>query len=106
MPTGIDHIVIAVRDLAQTTEDYTRAGFTVIPGGDHKDGATHNALAAFADGAYFELITFGKVDEEQDSKWWHRLSKGEGLVDYALRTNDLAGEVRDLGSRGLDITKP
>lgn len=104
MPTEIDHIVIAVRDLEQTSQDYARAGFTVVAGGEHKGGATHNALVAFSDGAYFELIAFRRADEEHGNKWWHRLSQGEGLVDYALRTNDLAGEVRDLRSRGLEVT--
>lgn len=106
MPTGIDHIVIAVRDLAKATEDYTRAGFTVIEGGEHKDGVTHNALVAFADGAYFELIAFKNPDQEQDHKWWHRFVQGEGLIDYALRTDDLSKEVADLRARGLDASDP
>lgn len=106
MPTGIDHIVIAVRNLAQATQDYTRAGFTVIEGGKHKDGTTHNALVAFADGAYFELIAFRNPDQAQDHKWWHRLAQGEGLIDYALRTDDLDKEVHDLRKRGLDASDP
>ncbi|MGI8406658.1 MAG: VOC family protein [Thermomicrobiales bacterium] len=106
MPTGIDHIVIAVRNLAQATEDYTRAGFTVIEGGEHKDGVTHNALVAFADGAYFELIAFRNPEQEQDHKWWHRLAQGEGLIDYALRTGDLGKEVHGLRDRGLDASDP
>ncbi|MGI8485368.1 MAG: VOC family protein [Thermomicrobiales bacterium] len=106
MPTGIDHIVIAVRNLAQATEDYMRAGFTVIEGGEHKDGATHNALVAFADGAYFELIAFRNPDQEQDHKWWHRLAQGEGLIDYAVRTDDLGKEVHELRDRGLDVSDP
>jgi catechol 2,3-dioxygenase-like lactoylglutathione lyase family enzyme len=106
MPTGIDHIVIAVRDLAQTTSDYQRAGFTVVQGGEHKGGATHNALVAFNDGVYFELIAFKNPDAEQDHKWWTRLATGEGLIDYALRTNDLAQEAVDLRARGLDASDP
>ncbi|MGB3305325.1 MAG: VOC family protein [Thermomicrobiales bacterium] len=106
MPTGIDHIVIAVRDLEQTSTDCRRAGFTVVPGGEHKDGTTHNALVSFADGAYFELIAFKEPDREQEHKWWHRLAKGEGLVDYALRTDDLQREVADLRRRGLQPSDP
>ncbi|MGI8485471.1 MAG: VOC family protein [Thermomicrobiales bacterium] len=106
MPTGIDHIVIVVRNLAQVTEDYTRAGFTVIEGGEHKDGVTHNALVAFDDGAYFELIAFKNPDQEQAHKWWHRFAQGEGLIDYALRTDNLDQEVQDLRDRGLDASDP
>ena len=50
---GIDHIVIAVRDLAAASDDYARLGFTVTLGGEHTGGATHNALISFAYGAYF-----------------------------------------------------
>lgn len=106
MATGIDHIVIAVRDLAQATEDYQRAGFTVTPGGEHKGGVTHNALVTFADGAYFELIAFKNPDEPQEHRWWARLATSEGLIDYALRTNDLAQEVVELRERGLDTEDP
>ena len=47
MLRGIDHIVILVDDLDQAIQSYTEAGFTVIPGGEHTGGATHNALVAF-----------------------------------------------------------
>ncbi|PMP81392.1 MAG: VOC family protein, partial [Roseiflexus castenholzii] len=58
MITCIDHIVILVRDLLAAIDDYTALGFTVTPGGVHADGATHNALVAFVDGGYLELIAF------------------------------------------------
>ena len=57
MLQGIDHIVIAVVDLAVASRNYEGLGFTVVPGGRHPVG-THNALIAFADGAYIELIAF------------------------------------------------
>ncbi len=106
MPTRIDHIVIAVRNLATATADYTRAGFTVVQGGEHKDGMTHNALVAFADGVYFELIAFIDPDREIEHKWWHGYSLGEGLIDYALRTDDLTKELRELRARRLSPTDP
>ncbi|MER3459556.1 MAG: hypothetical protein C4309_13850, partial [Chloroflexota bacterium] len=46
---ALDHIVILVRDLAKAIEDYTALGFTIIPGGEHQGGASHNALIAFAE---------------------------------------------------------
>src|SRR5687767_3214453 len=101
MPIGIDHIVIAVNDLDQTIADYTAAGFTVTPGGEHKGGASHNALVTFRDGAYFELIAF-RADKPHGTHWKETLKQGEGLVDYALRTNDLDQEVKDLRAAGLD----
>ncbi|TMJ30929.1 MAG: VOC family protein, partial [Alphaproteobacteria bacterium] len=54
---AIDHLVIMFPDLETAIRDYTELGFTVVRGGSHPTG-THNALIAFADGAYVELIAF------------------------------------------------
>lgn len=103
MATGIDHVVIAVNDLDQAVADYAAAGFTVTPGGEHAGGGTHNALIAFADGTYFELIAWKDPDAPTDHPWRERLRAGEGLVDYALRTADLEVEVARLRDAGLEI---
>ncbi len=102
MVQSLDHIVIAVRDLATASADYAAAGFTVTPGGEHTGGVTHNALISFADGAYFELIAFKNPDEPQDHKWWPLFAKGEGLVDFALLSSDLVREAARLNAAGLD----
>lgn len=106
MPQQIDHVVILVRDLAQTTADYAAAGFAVTPGGEHASGGTHNALIGFADGTYLELIAFRAPDRSQDHRWWSRLARGEGFVDYALLSADLAAEAPGLRSRGLEVADP
>lgn len=106
MATGIDHIVIAVRDLEEAVTDYTAAGFTVTPGGEHTSGETHNALIAFSDGTYFELIAWKNTDATNDTPWWHRFQAGEGFVDYALSVADLDVEVERLRSEGLDVPEP
>jgi hypothetical protein len=103
MIRSIDHIVIAVRDLAQASADYRCAGFTVTPGGEHTGGATHNALISFADGAYFELIAFTDPDRPQEHRWWSLLAKGEGLVDYALLADDLTAEEGRLRPTGVGV---
>jgi hypothetical protein len=106
MPTGFDHFVIAVNDLDQTTADYAAAGFTVTPGGEHKHGISHNALVTFEDGAYFELIAFRNDGEGHGTHWPATLRKGEGFVDYALRTDDLGQEVQALRAAGLAYSDP
>ena len=103
---GIDHIVIAVRDLAAASEDYARLGFTVTPGGEHTGGATHNALTSFADGAYFELIAFKEPDRPQDHKWWAKQAGGEGTVDFALRSESVDFEGDRLKQAGIDVDGP
>ncbi len=106
MPQSIDHVVIAVRDLARATADYERLGFTVTPGGYHTGGATHNALISFADGAYIELIAFTEPDRPQSHKWWAKFALGEGTVDFALLSADLAAEAAALQQAGISVDGP
>ncbi len=103
MATGIDHVVIAVNELDRAVADYTSAGFTVTPGGEHTNGITRNALIAFTAGAYIELIAWRDPD---GSVWASRLQAGEGFVDYALRTADLDAEVARLREEGVDVSDP
>ncbi len=49
---GFDHAVVIVPRISKATEGYRWAGFTVIPGGRHEGGTTHNALIPFRDGSY------------------------------------------------------
>jgi catechol 2,3-dioxygenase-like lactoylglutathione lyase family enzyme len=105
MITGIDHIVILVRDLDAAMEDYARLGFTVMRGGDHP-GGTHNALIAFADGAYLELIAFKEPDQPSTHPWQSALAFGEGLVALAVGSSDLAADVAAIRARGLPVEEP
>jgi catechol 2,3-dioxygenase-like lactoylglutathione lyase family enzyme len=104
MLQGIDHVVVAVNDLARTMHDYEHLGFTVTPGGDHAHRGSHNALITFADGSYIELIAFKHEPLEKDNDWWDVLQNGEGLVDVALLSDDLPAEAERLRVNGLDVT--
>jgi catechol 2,3-dioxygenase-like lactoylglutathione lyase family enzyme len=101
---AIDHVVILVHDLATATNDYAALGFTVTPGGVHADGATHNALVAFADGSYLELIAFRRA--APDHIWWRHTTNGEGLIDFALLPDAIDEDVAAARLRGLDMTGP
>jgi len=103
MLTGIDHIVIAVPDLAAASRSYGDLGFTVVPGGRHPVG-THNALIAFADGAYIELIAF--YEPNPAHKWWEPLKMGGGLVDFCMQTNDLLADTAAFRRAGVAIDDP
>lgn len=52
-----DHAVIVVESLHGAVRGFSSAGFTVTPGGRHDALRTENALVAFADGAYLELLS-------------------------------------------------
>jgi catechol 2,3-dioxygenase-like lactoylglutathione lyase family enzyme len=102
----LDHIVIAVRDLAATVTRYEDAGFTVTPGGRHPGRNTQNALVVFDDGAYLELITYHAPSP--DERWWRELdAHGDGLVDFALWPQDLPAQVAQAQARGVEgLTGP
>lgn len=101
MLRGIDHIVILVDNLDQAIQNYTEAGFTVIPGGEHTGGATHNALVAFQDNSYLELIAFKRPDP--DHRW---SGKQPGIVDFALLPGAIADDLAAARRRGVDYQGP
>jgi hypothetical protein len=86
----LDHVVLVARDLASAIADHRRRGFTVTPGGEHADGVTHNALIAFADGSYLELVAFRDLGRALTHRWWKIAADGGGLADFALLSDDLA----------------
>ncbi|HST03571.1 MAG TPA: VOC family protein [Chloroflexia bacterium] len=104
MIKGLDHVVILVRDLDTAVRDYTALGFTVVPGGEHADGKSRNALVSFADGAYLELIAFqGAVPKEHP---FYREGVDHGLITYALLPDNVERTVQEARERGLGMTPP
>jgi catechol 2,3-dioxygenase-like lactoylglutathione lyase family enzyme len=105
MTLALDHVVIAVADLGRAIADYRGLGFTVEEGGEHPGRGSRNALVVFADGSYFELITFSRPDPE--FRWCQVLDQaGPGLVDFALLPDDIDRNVAAIQSRGLDFESP
>jgi catechol 2,3-dioxygenase-like lactoylglutathione lyase family enzyme len=100
---GIDHLVVVVPELEAAIASYRGLGFTVVPGGRHPIG-THNALIAFADGAYLELIAFFEPNAQH--RWYQRLQQGGGLIDICVQTDDLAGDVQAFRDAGVAIADP
>lgn len=103
MPGMIDHIVIVDQNLETMVQQAESIGFTVVPGGEHAGGMTHNALIPFRDGSYIELIAFIEPEQRSTHRWWPRLWKGGGLVDFALLCDDLEAEVEEIRRRGLEV---
>lgn len=124
---SIDHIILVVRDLQVASQQFTQLGFTVIPGGVHSGGLTHNALVPFPDGTYLELLSTTKSarlnflfmlkrirllriylgDETAINRRLNTdLASGIGISDYCMRSGDLAKEINLLQTRGEHFTKP
>ena len=92
----LDHVVLVVRDLASAMTDHRRRGFTVTPGGEHADGITHNALIAFADGTYLEIVAFRDRARALTHRWWKIAADGGGFADFALLSDDLNADAAAL----------
>lgn len=104
MIRSIDHIVILVDDLAMASADYAALGFTVTPGGEHVGGDTHNALVAFADDSYLEIIAFKRP--APGHRWWDKTSTGGGLVDFALLPGAIEQDIAVARERGAAYVGP
>jgi catechol 2,3-dioxygenase-like lactoylglutathione lyase family enzyme len=104
MGISLDHVVILVYNLERAQADFGALGFTVVEGGWHVDGLTHNALVAFEDGSYLELIAF--VEEPNDGHPFYREHGEEGLVTFALLPGDIARDVQKARKRGLHMEGP
>jgi catechol 2,3-dioxygenase-like lactoylglutathione lyase family enzyme len=59
---GIDHVIVAVRDLERARMGWTRLGFTLTPRGRHLGQGTANYCIMFAQD-YLELLGFVAPDE-------------------------------------------
>lgn len=122
-----DHAVILVADLERAIADYRSLGFTVSPGGVHTGGGTRNALIAFADETYIELLAFtrgiptrllpvlgqiglggliGKGHSPMEQRFRRRAEHGLGLIDYALVCDDLDEDLERLRREGIRVEGP
>ncbi len=103
MLKGFDHLVVLVQDLDKGSRDFEEMGFTVVPGGRHGSG-THNALIAFDDGSYIELIAFYQPNEAH--RWWKWKVSGGGFIDYCMRSSNLDEDLAAFSAAGVVYGAP
>ena len=113
MPRGIDHIVIAVRDLDAARATWRRLGFALTPVARHPFG-TANALVQL-DGNYLELLAVAdpkSIPEAGVGNFsfaaFNRdfLRKREGVTMLALKSTDAAADRIEFEERGLPVFAP
>jgi hypothetical protein len=114
MPTGIDHLVVAVRSVEAAADILERdLGLAVTGGGRHEAMGTYNRLAFLGD-TYVELIgVFDAALVRSSSSFAvgkaalaHLERRGEGLATYALATDDVVRDVARLRAAGSSIGEP
>jgi catechol 2,3-dioxygenase-like lactoylglutathione lyase family enzyme len=108
--TGIDHVVVLVGDLAAAITQYETAGFEVRRGGTHPDSGTENALIAFADGSYLELLAVSDPIQAASHPLWQRADgqrrRAGEYGGFALGTDDIDRDVQRILDRGVSMTPP
>ena len=127
MSIAFDHAIIVVEDLAAASDDYRSLGFTVLPGGTHAGGLTRNALIAFQDGTYVELLAFTTANtfsnlrglretrllpwvlrgrSALDRRFLPLAARGEGLADCAVAVTDVGAVADVLRRSGIAVDGP
>ncbi len=96
---GVDHLVVATRNLHSSTTDYRALGFAVMPGGRHPRG-TENSTARFENGTYLELLSL--YDPSKDEALSSFLEKHEGGISVGLNTGKAEGSASYLKSHGVE----
>jgi catechol 2,3-dioxygenase-like lactoylglutathione lyase family enzyme len=113
MPRGIDHIVIAVRDLDAARSVWQRLGFTLTPVARHPFG-TANSLVQLG-GNYIELLAIADtaaIPEPTPASFsfaaFNRdfLKQREGMSMLAVKSSDAAADRLDLEAKGLPVFAP
>lgn len=127
MELSFDHVVIVVPSLAEAVREYEAAGFRVLPGGHHDVIPTENALIAFEDGTYLELLALRDEVARESLKvraaradWvaglrrgsavgrrvFPRLGGAPGVADFVLGVRGLERLASEARRRGFAMTGP
>ncbi len=102
MIRGIDHIVIAGPELESLTAIFKSLGFNVVGGGKHPIGS-YNTLVGLQDGAYIELLSF--YEDSPQHYWWEAVhSRGGGLIDFCMVTDDIRGDYAVFQEQGVEMS--
>jgi catechol 2,3-dioxygenase-like lactoylglutathione lyase family enzyme len=97
---GIDHLLIAVRDLDRAAAAYRRLGFTLSPRAVHSAhmGTANHTIMLERD--YFELLTV-LAPTPANAKWRQALAQREGLAGFAAATPSADAAAAAWGRAGL-----
>jgi catechol 2,3-dioxygenase-like lactoylglutathione lyase family enzyme len=108
MLTNLDHLTIAVADVAVATETYERLlGRPPLWRGSHPEGGTAASLFALGNGV-IELLGPSPSADASESEGFRSLlsTRGEGLLTLSFGTADATAAALLLRERGVRATAP
>ena len=101
---GLDHLVVAVRDLEEAAERWRRLGFTLTPRGRHPEWGTENRCVLL-EGGYVELLAVAEPDSTSPLAAALR-EAAEGLFALAFSTDDPAATAAAWRTLGFSARGP
>lgn len=102
---GVDHAVVAVRDLDGAAEVWKRLGFTLSPRGTHSPQMGSGNYTIMFGEDYMELLgVIAPTAHNAPMREW--LEAREGLERIAFTTDDAAAGAAELRARGIDANGP
>ena len=100
---GIDHVVIAVRDLDSTQDAFKRMGFTLTPRGHHTLGSENHCVMFAHD--YLELLMVPQRSAGRE--YYYDFARiGDGLAAVALKTDNARGAFGELTAAAFAPSDP
>jgi hypothetical protein len=100
---GIDHVVIATRDLDSAHDTFARMGFTLTPRGHHTLGSQNHCAMFGRD--YFELLMVPQ--RLPGREYYYDFARiGDGLAAIALKTENARGAYGELTAAALAPSEP
>jgi len=103
LPFGIDHAVLAVRDLDAAAANFRELGFTLTPRGHHSIGSQNHCIMLGS--TYIELLAPMGVHPWLEH-YREFLRSGDGLAAIALRTDDADTAYQALRENGVAAAPP
>ncbi|WP_066172802.1 VOC family protein [Bacillus marinisedimentorum] len=107
-----DHLVHFSIDPVQSMEEAGRYGIRAFFGGEHEPWGTYNTLAFFGL-PYIEWIGIRdsrRTEAEQDNRLIQQVAgeqhKGDHLLTFAMRTDDINQEARKFEAKGIKTKGP
>ena len=99
---GIDHVMVAVKNLPAAAARYKSLGFSLKPGQPHANGIA-NQHVKFPDGSELELITAPAAVDEMTTNYLSHLRGGDGPAYAGFFAPDRARLVARLSELKPDV---